>query len=237
MKRLLMIAAAVAVLGLATVAIGGAITSAQEGDGPIGTLLAKVADKLGVSEEELQTAFDEVRDETIDEKVAEGLLTEEQAERLRERAAEGGLLFPRPSGEGRFHPRQGACQRGTGLVIEAAAQVLDMPKEELVEELKDGNSLAKVAEAQGMSVEEFEAALLEQVNVQLDEMVADGTITQEQADRILQGIEDRIDRVVHAQPKTLGPCPPRHGPGGFDGSRDGLFNSESDTAESSDVTA
>ena len=237
MKRLLMIAAAVAVLGLATVAIGGAITSAQEGDGPIGTLLSKVADKLGVSEEELQTAFDEARDETIDEAVAEGRLTEEQAERLKERAAEGDLLFPRPPGEGRFHPRQGACQRGTGLVIEAAAQVLDMPKEELVEELKDGNSLAKVAEAQGMSVEEFEAALLEQVNVQLDEMVADSTITQEQADRILQGIEDRIDRVVHAQPKTLGPCPPRHGPGGFDGSRDGLFNSESDTAESSEVTA
>ncbi len=191
MKRLLMIAAAVAVMGLATVAIGGAITSAQEGDGPIGTLLAKVADKLGVSEEELQTAFDEARDETIDEKVAEGLLTEEQAERLKERAAEGGFLFPRPSGEGGFHPRQGACQRGTGLVIEAAAQVLDMPKDELVEELKDDNSLAKVAEAQGMSVEEFEAALLEQVNVQLDEKVADGTITQEHADRIYQGIDRR----------------------------------------------
>ena len=235
MKRLMMIAAAVAVLGLATAAIGGAITSAQEGDGPIGTLLAKVADKLGVSEEELQTAFDEARDETIDEKVAEGLLTEEQAERLKERAAEGGLLFPRPSGEGGFHPRQGACQRGTGLVIEAATQVLDMTKEELVEELKDGNSLAQVAEAEG--VDEFEAELLEQVKVQLDEMVADDTITQEQADRIYQGIEDRIDRIVHAQPKTLGPCPPRRGPGGFDGPRGGLFNSEFDTAESAEVTA
>ena len=236
MKRLLMIAAAVAVLGLATVAIGGAITSAQEGDGPFGSIFAKVADKLGVSEEELQTAFDEARDETIDEKVAEGLLTEEQAERLKERAAEGGL-FPRPSGEEGFHPRQGACQRGTGFVIEAASQVLHMSKEELVEELKDGNSLAKVAEAQGMSVEEFEAALLEQVKVQLDEMVADGTITQQHADRIFQGIEDRIDRILHAQPKTLGPCPPRHGPGGFDGPRGGLFGSESDTAESSEVTA
>ena len=237
MKRLVMIAAAVAVLGLATVAIGGAITSAQEGDGPIGTLLAKVADKLGVSEEELQTAFDEARDETIDEKVAEGLLTEEQAERLKERAAEGGLLFPRPSGEEGFHPRQGACQRGTGLVIEAAAQVLDMPKEELLDELKDGNSLAKVAEDQGMSVEEFEAALLEQVKLQLDEMVADDTIAQVLADRIYEGIEDRIDRILHAQPKTLGPCPPRDGPGGFDGPRDGLFGIESDTAEPSDVTA
>ena len=235
MKRLLMIAAAVAILGLATVAIGGAITSAQEGDGPIGTFLSKVAEKLGVSEDELKTAIGEARTETIDEKVAEGLLTEEQAERLKERVAEGDLLFPRQSREGRFHPREGACQRGVGLVIEAAAQVLDMPKEELVEELKDGNSLAQVAEAEG--VDEFEAALLEQVKDQLDEMVTDGAIKQEQADRIFQGIEDRIDRIVHAQPKTLGPCPPRHGPGGFDGPRAGLFGSESDMAESSEVTA
>ncbi len=234
MKRLLMIAAAVAVLGLATVAIGGAITSAQEGDGPIGSFLAKVANKLGVSEDELKTALDEARTETIDEKVAAGLLTEEQAERLRERGEEGGFPLPRPSGEGRFHPRQGVCQRGTGLVIEAAAQVLGMPQEDLVQQLKDGNSLAQVAEAKG--VDEFTEALLEQVKVQLDEMVADGTITRERAERIFQGIEDRIDRIVHAQPKTLGPCPPRHGPGGFDGPRDGLFDSESDTAESSEVT-
>ncbi len=235
MKRLLMIAAAVAVLGLATIAIGGTITSAQEGDGPIGTFLAKVADKLGVSEDKLKTAIQDARAETIDEAVAEGRLTEEQAERLKERVAEGDLLFPRPPGEGRFHPRQGVCQRGAGLVVEAAAQVLDMPKEELVDELKDGNSLAQVAEAKG--AEGFTEALLSQVQVQLDAMVSEEKITQEQAERIFLEIESRIDRIVHAQPKTLGPCPQRHGPGGFDGSRDGLFDSESDTAESSEVTA
>ncbi len=204
MKRLLMIAAAVAVLGLATIAISGAITSAQEGDGPIGSFLAKVADKLGVSEEDLQTAFDEARTETIDEKVAEGLLTEEQAERLRE----GG--FP-------LRARFRGAGEHKGYVIEAAAQVLDMPKEELVEELKDGNSLAKVAEAQGMSVEEFEAALLEQVKVQLDEMVADGTLTQEQADRLSEGLEERIDNIVNAQPGEGGSGGPMHRHGGFGG--------------------
>ena len=52
MKRLLMIVAAVAVLGLAAVAVGGAATSAQEGDGPLGTFLSKVAEKLGVSEDQ-----------------------------------------------------------------------------------------------------------------------------------------------------------------------------------------
>ena len=202
MKRLLMIAAAVAVLGLATVTIGGAITSAQEGDGPIGTLLAKVADKLGVSEEELQTAFDEARDETIDEKVAEGLLTEEQAERLQERG------FPFAGG------RMG---HGRGQVMDAAAEVLGMTQEELKDELKDGNSLAEVAETQGMGVEDFKTAFLDQVQADIDAKVADGTLTQEQADRLSEGLEERIDNIVNAQPGEGGFGGQRHRHGGFGG--------------------
>ncbi len=86
MKRLLIAVAAVLVLALGAVVISGAATSAQEGDGPLGSFLSKVAEKLGVSEDELKDAFDEARDETIDEAVAEGRLSEEQAERLKERA-------------------------------------------------------------------------------------------------------------------------------------------------------
>ncbi len=212
MKRLLMIAAAVAVLGLATVAIGGTITSAQEGDGPFGSILAKVADKLGVSEEELQTAFDEARDETIDEKVAEGLITEEQAERLRERG------FPFAGG------RKG---QGCGQVKDAAAEVLGMTRKELKDELKDGNSLAEVAEAQGMSVEDFEAALLDRVQAQLGELVADGDLTQEQADDIFQRIEENIDSILSGEGRQ------HRRPGGFGG----LGQRMPEGVESSEVTA
>ncbi len=198
MKRLLMIAAAVAVLGLATVAIGGAITSAQEGDGPIGTLLAKVADKLGVSEEELQTAFDEARDETIDEKVAEGLLTEEQAERARESGFPLGARF-RGAGEHK------------GYVREATAQVLGMSQEELKDELKGGSSLAEIVEAQGMTVNDFKVELLNQLQALLDSNVADGTITQEQSDRIFGCAEEKIDSILSGEGRS------HHRPGGFGG--------------------
>ena len=67
MKRLLIVLAALAALGLGAVAIGGAVTSAQEGDGPVGTFLSKLADKLGVSEDELKTAIQDTRIEMIDE--------------------------------------------------------------------------------------------------------------------------------------------------------------------------
>ncbi len=201
MKRLLIVAAAVAVLGLAVVTIGGAVTSAQEGDGPIGSFLSKVADKLGVSEDELKTAIDEARDETIDEAVAEGRLTEEQAERLRE----GGFTFNR-----RLH-------RAGGHILNAAADVLEMEKDDLVVELREGNSLADVAAAQGIDVDSFKAQLLAEVQTDIDAKVADGTITQEQADQLSEGLEERIDNIVNAQLGEGGFGGPGHRHGGFGG--------------------
>ena len=218
MKRLLMIVAAVAVLGVAVVAIGEAATSAQEGNGPIGTLLGKVAAKLGVTESELQTAIDEARTETIDEAVAEGRLTEEQAERLRE----GGFPFHR------------GLHRAGRHILDAGAGVLGMEKDDLVAELREGNSLADVAAAQGIGVDDFEAQLLAEVQADIDAKVADGTITQEQADRLSEGLEERIDNIVNAQPGEGGFGGPRHRHGGFGGP----WHAPLDEAEeASEVTA
>ncbi len=214
MKRLLMIAAAVAVLGLAAVAIGGAVTSAQDGDGPIGSFLAKVADKLGVSEDELKGAIEEARIESIDEAVAEGRLTEEQAERARE---SGFPLRARFRGAGEHK----------GYVIEAAAQVLGMSQEELKDELKDGNSLAEIVEAQGMTVDNFKAELLNQLQALLDSDVTDGTLTQEQADRIFGCAEEKTDSILSGEGR------PHRRPGGFGG----LGQWVPAGAESSEVTA
>ncbi len=205
MKKLLIVFAALAALGLGAIAIGGAVTSAQEGDGPVGTFLSKVAERLGVSEDELKTAIQDTRVEMIDEAVAEGRLTEEQGERLKERADEGGFLFPPRHGEGRF---RGHCQRAARLILETSAEVLDMPKDELTQQLKDGNSLAEVAEAQGMSVDDFKAGLLDEVKAKLDALVDEEKLTEDQADRIFQAFEDHIDRIVDAHPGERGRCPP-----------------------------
>jgi polyhydroxyalkanoate synthesis regulator phasin len=234
MKRLLMIAAAVAVIALAAVAVGGAATSAQEGDGPIGTFLSKVADKLGVTEDELKTAIDEARTETIDEAVAEGLLTEEQGERLQEG------IFPF---RGRFshEPRH-------AHVMDAAAEVLGLERDELMEQLRDGNSLAELAEAQGKDLEAFKAALLDKIEARLGELVAEGDLTQEQADEIFQCIEENIDSIVNAERCRGGFGGPRFGPGGFGEPWFGpggfgemwfgpLFDDEAESTETSDVTA
>lgn len=236
MKRLMIIAVAVAVLALGVVAIGGA--AADEDDGLVGSFLARVADKLGVSEDELKTAIDEAGTETLDEAVAEGLLTERQAERLQE----GNFPFRgRPghmSGRGPGH--------GPGHVMDAAAEALGMPQDELMEQLRDGASLAEVAEAQGKDLEAFKAELLDQIKAQLDELVAEDDLTQEQADGIFQRTKDNIDSIVSGEGCLGGFGGPRHGsgdfggmphgPGGMGGPGFGPFGDKPE-AEPSDVTA
>ncbi len=227
MKRLLMIAVAVAVLALGVVAISGA--AADEDNGLVGSFLAKVAEKLGVTEDELKTAIDEAKDETIDEAVDEGRLTEEQGERLKE----GRFPFPGfggPLWHGLRHMH----------VMDAAAEVLEMDKDELMEQLRDGNSLADVAEAQGKDPEAFKTALLDKIKTQLDELVADGDLTQEQADEIFQRTQENIDDIVSGEGCPGGFGGMRHGPGGFGGPWFGPFSDDDDgaeTTETSDVTA
>src|SRR3972149_1904057 len=94
MKRLLMIGAAVAALAIAVVLVGGAVTSAQEGDGPVGTFISKLAGKLGISEEQLRTAVKDTETEMIDEALAGGKITQEHADSLKEPVQEGDLRVP-----------------------------------------------------------------------------------------------------------------------------------------------
>jgi len=89
-------------------------------------------------------------------------------------------------------------------VMDAAATVLGMSVDDLMTELKDGKSLADVAEAKGISVEKLTADLLGQVKVQLDGRVSDGELTQEQADSIYAQTESNIDQIVSGQSGFFG---------------------------------
>ena len=121
-------------LSLTAVAATGAAADGE--DGPFGNFLTKVADKLGISEEQLEMAIQDARLETIDEALAEGRITEEQAAKMRERVQEGASLFPK-----RPHHRPGA-----GVIVDSAAQVLDMEKAGLVEQLKDGSNVRQLTD-------------------------------------------------------------------------------------------
>ncbi len=209
MKKFMIAGGVLAALVVGIVAVAGAgaqettpegDAAAVEGNQPVDHYLEVLADNLGVTVEELEGALTQSHIDLVNEKVADGTITEEEAAQIIERIESGeGRLFP-PFGGGRHGGHHGKFQRLIALVVANSAEVLDMEIELLKEELHAGNSLADVATAQGVDVEQFKADLLAAIEADLDEKVADGAITQETADRILAKITESIDRIVEKVP-------------------------------------
>jgi hypothetical protein len=202
-KRVLA-AFAVTVLGMS---IGGvAIATAQtDADSPRAFFDA-VARHLGISSEELEEATKAAAIEQVDAALEEGRITEEQAERLKERIESGeGVPFfgPRFGFERGFGPGFGFDgPHGSfhlvapGDQLTAAADYLGLSVAELRERLRDGDSLADIAEAEGKSVDGLRDAMLDALREKLDNAVEEGNLTREQADRILDHIDSHIDEII-----------------------------------------
>lgn len=71
------------------------------------------------------------------------------------------------------------------LVWDGLADALGLTQDELNARLSSGQTLAQIAEAQGVTQEELAAALEASVKAGLDQAVADGVLTREQADWML----------------------------------------------------
>ena len=208
MKKVLLILGAVAALAVGLVAVAGA--GAQEGPagGRVGDFVTRLADRLGISEDELTAAVKDVEIDMVNQAVEDGRLTEQQGADMIDKIENGPVHFP---GNGRPGPRP--C-RAQAFVVEAAAEVLDLENDELKAKLEEGMSLAEIAEEQGMTVEDFTAALTAEVEADLQAKVDAGDITQEQMDRLLEGFTSHVDNIVnfHPEPGAPEPCRGHRGP-------------------------
>ena len=71
-------------------------------------------------------------------------------------------------------------------MVDAFAEALDVSPEALQEKLNAGQTMWQIAEEEGIKTEEFTNLMLEARTKALDQAVADGLITQEQADWMVQ---------------------------------------------------
>jgi len=97
-------------------------------------------------------------------------------------------------GMGRGHgPGAGAGR----LLVKVAAEKLGMTEAELMTELQGGKSIADVAKAKGVDTQVISDAYLAQLKADLDAQVADGSLTQAQADaQLAQKTEALPDRLT-----------------------------------------
>ena len=113
---------------------------------------------------------------------------------------------------------RGGCGAGKYLSKEAAAEVLGISEDDLITDLRDGQSLAQIAAAQGMSVEDFRAALLENVTADLQAKLDAGDITQAQFDDKVAELNANIDEIIN----TEGGVRFRHGESSEEGATGGV---------------
>jgi hypothetical protein len=179
--------AGVAVAGfLAVTALGSGVSQAQEGDaaGHHGRpFLNALAGVLGITPSQLQDDRKAALDQVLTTAVANGRITQEQADQIK------------------AHPRGAAALlRGAVLsVFESAADTLHLTKDQLRTEVTSGKSLADVAAEQNVSVEQLKAGMTAQIKTQLDQAVANGRIDQAKEDKILDGLSKRLDTIISRQ--------------------------------------
>lgn len=159
--------------------------------------LSKVAGKLGIGQEQLTTAMKDSAKEMIDEAVKAGRISQEAADRMKQRIDQGGPLFPRGhTGRPAHAGKQGLALGHLRAGLKELADWLGLTPQELGSQLRAGKSLAQVADSQGKSRDQLIAFLTDTFKKHLDEAVAQGKLTQAQADRALQRFTEQVGTLV-----------------------------------------
>ena len=209
MNRKVGLFAALGVMVLLVSSLVAGVALAQGGgtgdtQGARGSFAARVAAHLGVTEQQLVDAFKATRLETLDEAVAAGKISPEDAEQIRQRIEEGqGLGFG----------LRGWRIHALGGIVSSVAETLDMTPREIAQDLRQGQSLAEIGQAKGVSTDTLKSAILTAADEKLDQAVADGKLTQDQADKIMTRLTNNIDKILNWKRGSGGEGLPRRGAG------------------------
>lgn len=139
----------------------------------------------------------------IDQALSDGKITAERAENAKNNLDSALDLVMNSMTPQRQQPIRDRVQnRIERSLVGTIADLAGIEAQDIVQEWRDGASLAEIAEAHGLTVDavltEAEARVTEDVN----QAVADGNLTQEQADRLLDTLHDRLERRLNAQRRS-----------------------------------
>ena len=142
-----------------------------------------LAAELGVSVDDLLAARETAKDAALDIMVENGDLTQDEADAIRDRAVLQAMLKD---------------ERDSIL-----ADALGISADELEAARAEGKTIREIAEEQGIDLADLQATIESAFETRLQELVDAGTITQEQADRLLS----RADHAPHPGPRPNGQRP------------------------------
>ncbi|GAB1532694.1 MULTISPECIES: hypothetical protein [Brevibacillus] len=159
-----------------------------------GKTLAAIAQAQGVDTADVVALLVDQQEAKLKEAVAAGKLTQEQADKLSENLSDRVKEQVENSKPDKGFGRGGFI--GGFEKNEELLSLLKLDADKLQEELKADKSLATIAEAQGVSVDDLVALLVKQQETKLKEAVAAGKLTQEQADKMNEKANERVKEMV-----------------------------------------
>jgi ferredoxin len=164
-----------------------------------GQTLAEVAEAQGMTADDVVAAIVADAEEHLAEEVAEGELTEDEAAtrlaEITERATEKVNQVP---GEG---DRGSRGQRGfRGGNVETLTEALGVTTDDLQAAREAGQSIADVAEAQGVDIDTVVSAIVDDIEEHLADHVAEGDLTEDEAAERLAGATERVTEKVNQEP-------------------------------------
>jgi len=200
---------------------GVAIAAVSEDDHekPEQAILDDAAKRLNVTPDKLRDALAAAQDAQLDRAVEDGDLTQKQSDAIRAARKQSGHVLggphalrlrggrPRLQGGGPgagFGHGRGPLGRELRLgILAGLADALGTTRQQLVDELRDGKSVADVAKANGRSLDDVGKALEATAKAKLDKAVEDGDLTRRQADRLLSRLGEKIDALKSGEPLKL----------------------------------
>ena len=162
--------------------------------------IATLAEEQGVALADVETAITTEMTAQVEQAVADEKITQEKADALLERLANIDLTQTGKRGHGnKGHGNRGHGNRGHGnkghssifdrdAIRAVKAEALGLTVEDLAAAKDEGKNLTTLAEEQGVAVEDVTAAVKAEMTAQVEQALADETITQEKADALLERI-------------------------------------------------
>ncbi|PWV96003.1 S-layer family protein [Paenibacillus cellulosilyticus] len=171
-----------------------------------GTLAAFAEDK-GTDEDDFLAELIAVLEAQIDDQVDEGTVTDDQADTLKSTLEEQltklieteGLSVKGNMPEGGI----GSMGQQTGQQVynltTLAAAILELDEDTIMASLQDGQTLAAIAEDAGVDEADFLADLVNAVTDAIGDAVDAGTLTDDQADQLLDNLSERLQQQIESE--------------------------------------
>jgi urease accessory protein UreF len=162
-----------------------------------GRSIAQVAQSRNVDPQKVIDAMVADAKEHLADAVRSGRLT--QAEADEKAAAVTERVTAVVNREGLPERRRGGHGHGPKAGLDTAAEAIGIPREELVTALRNGQSIAQVAQSRNVDPQKVIDAMVADAKERLAEAVESGRLTQAQADEKAAALTERITEAVNRE--------------------------------------